>query len=496
MSKVLEVQALLQQLADQGVRPRRLVNDSRAVEAGDVFIAYPGHLADGRHYIPVALARGAVAVLWESNGFAWNDSWQVANVGIANLRDITGDIAHQVYGQPSNALRLIGVTGTNGKTSCSHWISQALSVAGQRCAVIGTIGNGFPGALNEAVNTTPDAITLHALLADYLAAGATACAMEVSSIGLDQHRCAGANFAVAVFTNLTRDHLDYHRSMEAYGAAKKQLFMWPPLQAAVINVDDRFGRKLAASTIAARKIGYSVDGAVVPAGIEYMLRAEQIVNHGDGQHFILQSPEGELSIETPLLGRYNIANLLAVAGSLLALNVPFAQLAPLLADLAPPAGRLERLGGQDEPLVVVDYAHTPDALDNALAALRQTAVARAGRLLCLFGCGGDRDRGKRPQMGEIASRRADQVVLTSDNPRSEDPAAILAEIASAAPNATVIVDRARAIAETVAAASAADVILIAGKGHEPYQEIAGVRHPFSDLAEAQAALARRREVAA
>jgi UDP-N-acetylmuramoyl-L-alanyl-D-glutamate--2,6-diaminopimelate ligase len=494
VSPVYNVQALLQQLAAQGVQPRRLINDSRAVEAGDVFIAYLGHHADGRQYIPVAIARGAVAVLWESNGFTWDAGWQVANVGIANLRDVAGDIAHQVYGRPSESLRLIGITGTNGKTSCAHWISRALSAAGQRCAVIGTIGNGFPEALSDAVNTTPDALTLHALLADYRAAGATACAMEVSSIGLEQHRCAGAHFAVAVFTNLTRDHLDYHRSMEAYAAAKRQLFMWPSLQAAVINLDDRLGRKLATTTTAVRKIGYSVDGA--PANTDYVLRAERIVNHADGQQFTLQSPDGEILITTPLLGRYNVANLLAVAGTLLAMNVPFSQLASLLDVLTPPPGRLERLGGQGEPLVVVDYAHSPDALDNALAALRQTASVRGGRLVCVFGCGGDRDRGKRPQMGEIAARRADQVVLTSDNPRSEDPATILAEIASAVPQAAVLADRAQAIAETVAAASAADVILIAGKGHEPYQEIAGVRYPFSDVAEATRALASRRETTA
>lgn len=491
MSDLASASALLQGLSDQGRRPLRLTNDSRAVEPGDVFIAYPGLQADGRQFIAAAIERGAIAVLWEKSGFIWHDEWKVANLGIAHLRDVAGDIAHEAYGRPSDALRLIGITGTNGKTSCAHWIARALSSAGQPCALIGTIGNGFPDALSDARNTTPDALTLHALLADYQAAGAKTCAMEVSSIGVEQNRCAGANFAVAVFTNLTRDHLDYHRTMEAYAAAKKQLFVWPNLQTAVINLDDPFGRRLAASTTALHKIGYTVHGG--EGRVDYLLRAENIEAHGDGQRFTLVSPEGEQAIETSLLGQYNIANLLAVAGALLAVGVTFAQLQPLLNSLTPPPGRLERLGGNNEPLVVVDYAHTPDALDNALAALRVTAVARGGRLHCVFGCGGDRDRGKRPQMGEIASRRADAVVLTSDNPRSEDPLAILAEIKAAAATATVIADRGEAIAATIAAAAAADVILIAGKGHEPYQEVAGERHYFSDVAEASKALVCRRE---
>ncbi len=495
MSALLNVAALLDSLAGQGVRPQRLINDSRLVEPGDVFIAYPGVQADGRQFIATAIERGAIAVLWEANGYQWNAQWPVANVGINGLRDVAGEIAHQVYGRPSEQLRLIGITGTNGKTSCSHWIARALSAAGQSCALIGTIGNGFPDALHDARNTTPDAISLHALLADYRAAGATACAMEVSSIGIEQNRCAGAQFAVAVFTNLSRDHLDYHRTMDAYAAAKKQLFVWPGLQTAVINLDDPQGRRLVASSTAVRKIGYTLHGA--SGRVEYLLRAEKIEQHANGQRFVLLSPEGSVAVATPMLGAYNIANLLAVAGTLLALGVPFARLGDLLAALPPPPGRMERLGGgPGEPLVVVDYAHTPDALDNALAALRVTVAARGGRLHCIFGCGGDRDRGKRPQMGEIAGRRADCVVLTNDNPRSEDPAAILAEIAAAVPAASIVADRAVAIASTIAGAAPADVILIAGKGHEPYQEVAGQRHHFSDIAEAGKALARRQEAAA
>lgn len=496
MSALLDVQAMLADLAAQGVQPRHLINDSRLVAPGDVFIAYPGLHADGRQFIAAAVQRGASAILWEASGFAWDAAWQVANIGITGLREVAGEIAHQVYGRPSEKMRLIGITGTNGKTSCSHWLARALSAAGQSCALIGTIGNGFPDDLHDTLNTTPDAVSLHALLADYQAAGAVACAMEVSSIGIEQNRCAGAAFAVAVFTNLTRDHLDYHRTMDAYAAAKKQLFVWPGLQAAVINLDDPQGRRLAASSTAVRKIGYTLHGAD-SGRVEYLLRAEKIIALAEGQRFTLLSPEGEVEIHTPMLGTYNIANLLAVAGSLLALDVPFARLGELLGALQPPPGRMEQLGGAaNEPLVVVDYAHTPDALDNALAALRVTAATRGGRLYCIFGCGGDRDRGKRPQMGEIAGRRADQVVLTNDNPRNEDPAGILAEIAAAVPMASIVADRAQAIATTITAATPADVILIAGKGHEPYQEIAGERHHFSDVAEAGKALASRREAAA
>ena len=494
MNEFFDVSALLQQLLSAGVQPRRLTNDSRVVMVGDVFIAYPGHHVDGRQFIAMAVRQGAAAVLWERKGFTWDPSWQVPNVGISNLRDVAGLIAHQVYAHPSDNLALIGITGTNGKTSCAHWISQALSAAGQRCALIGTLGNGFAGALSDSANTTPDALTLHALLTDYREAGAVACAMEVSSIGLDQQRCAGARFEVAVFTNLSRDHLDYHRNMEAYAAAKKSLFMWPGLQTAVINIDDPIGRKWAYASTAARKIGYSLDG--IESKLDCVLRAEGISQHADGQRFILQSPLGAALIETPLLGRYNVANLLAVAGALLARNIPFSSLPALLAGLVAAPGRLERLGGQGQPLVVVDYAHTPDALDNALSALRLTAKARGGRLLCLFGCGGDRDRGKRPLMGQVATRRADQVWLTSDNPRGEDPVAILAAIATAAPAVEIIVDRAEAIAQVIEGAAVNDVVLIAGKGHEHYQEIAGARYQFSDVAEVRAALARRQEAAA
>lgn len=480
---------LLQQLAAAGISPRRLVNDSRKVGRGDVFLAYPGAVSDGRNYITAALAAGAAAVLWESRDFAWNPAWPVVNVGVHGLRQLAGELADLIDGQPSAHLDLIGVTGTNGKTTCTQWLAEALTALDRRCAVIGTLGNGFPGNLAPSLNTTPDALDLHASLADYRRDGAQACAMEVSSIGLDQGRCTGARFKVAVLTNLSRDHLDYHRTMSAYEAAKRPLFLWPGLAAAVVNLDDPFGRRLAADSTAPLRIGYTLEDS--PVAVDWLLRATDLQTRPDGQSFRLLAPQGEADIHTPVLGRYNVANLLAVAGTLLALGQPFTAVVEQLQALTPPAGRLESLGGQGEPLVVVDYAHTPDALDNALAALRPVAAARGGELVCVFGCGGDRDPGKRPQMGEIAVKRADKVWLTSDNPRSEDPLAILADIAVGAPAAAQQPDRAAAIHAAITAARPADVVMLAGKGHEPYQEVAGRRLPFSDLAVARAALAAR-----
>ena len=355
--------------------------------------------------------------------------------------------------------------------------------------MIGTLGNGFPEALDESPNTTPDAITLHAALAGFVANGADACAMEVSSIGLDQGRVNGAAFDVAVFTNLTRDHLDYHGSMANYAAAKEKLFHVPGLGAAVLNLDDPFGMELAAKLKGrVRTIGYTLGrrGRFLRrrnpacrksghdrAGIEFDLR---------GVHFA-----------APVVGRFNAANLLAVTGALLARNERLEDIAAALRTIQAPPGRMQALGGRDEPLVVVDYAHTPDALEKALGVLRETAAARGGRLLCVFGCGGERDPGKRPQMGAVAEALADGVVLTSDNPRGENPQAIIDGILGGMKTSPAIQpDRSRAIAETVAAADARDVILLAGKGHEPYQEIAGVRQPFSDLDAAKSALAGRR----
>jgi UDP-N-acetylmuramoyl-L-alanyl-D-glutamate--2,6-diaminopimelate ligase len=317
--------------------------------------------------------------------------------------------------------------------------------------------------------------------------GAAACAMEVSSIGLHQDRVAGVRFDVAVFTNLTRDHLEYHQTMEAYAAEKAKLFDWPGLGHAVINLDDPFGRELVARLRGrVPTIGFTLEGH---AGADRVLHAIDLAESGHGIAFTLDGQR----FEAPLVGRFNASNLLAVIGALLAGGEPLADIAAALRQITPPAGRMQPVGGRNEPLVVVDYAHSPDALEKVLTTLRGTAAARGGQLVCVFGCGGDRDAGKRPQMGALAERLADAVVVTSDNPRSEDPRAIIEQIlAGMQKTPAVEPDRAAAIDAAVAAADARDVVLLAGKGHEPYQEIAGVRLPFSDLDAAKSALAVRR----
>ena len=481
--------AAIERLAAMGVRPSGVACDSRQVLPGDLFLAYPGDFADGRGYIPDAIARGAGAVIWQSgDGFAWKSEWRLPNLPSGNVRLLSGPLAHAICGQPSERLSLIAVTGTNGKTTITQWIARAHP---RRCAVIGTLGAGLPEQLAATGFTTPEAATLARYLAAFADDGVQACALEASSIGVEERRLDGARFDVAVFTNLTRDHLDYHGSMESYAAAKEKLFVWPRLRLAVVNLDDPFGRELAARTKAAKIVGYTLGDA--PGGLQAVVRATGLENTPSGMRFTLDAPAGRALVRTGLLGRYNVSNLLAVAAVLLDAGLTPAQVAERFADLTPPPGRLEKIGGDGEPLVVVDYAHTPDALENAVGALRGVATARGGSLTAVFGCGGDRDRGKRPLMGEVAVRLADRVVLTSDNPRSEEPQAILDEIRVAAPGAEVVADRAQAIRRTLLAADARDVVLLAGKGHEPYQEIAGVRRPFSDVEEARAALAARRE---
>jgi UDP-N-acetylmuramoyl-L-alanyl-D-glutamate--2,6-diaminopimelate ligase len=475
---------ILERLGALGIAPTGVADDSRQVRPGDVFLAYPGDLADGRRFIPDAIAQGAIAVIWQAGGdFAWNPAWTTANLQVDGLRALAGPLAHLVCDEPSVSLSLIAVTGTNGKTTVSQFIAGADA---RRCAVIGTLGAGFPGAFVETGFTTPEATTLMRLLADFRREGAEACALEASSIGIAEGRMNGAHVDVAVFTNFTRDHLDYHGSMEAYATAKEKLFAWPGLRTAIVNLDDALGRRLSGETTASSVLGYGIGGAGA-------VRAEQLVATPLGQRFRLVLPDGGANVDTALLGRYNISNLLAVAAVLHDAGVGVAEVARRLAGLTPPAGRMERLGGVGEPLVVVDYAHTPDALENILVTLRGVAGARGGRLCVVFGCGGDRDKGKRPQMGEVAARLADQVLLTSDNPRSEDPARIIAEIKAGAAQAESEVDRTLAIRRAIASAADADVVLLAGKGHEAYQESAGVRMPFSDFEQARNALDLRRQ---
>ncbi|MDP3537415.1 MAG: UDP-N-acetylmuramoyl-L-alanyl-D-glutamate--2,6-diaminopimelate ligase [Azonexus sp.] len=479
---------ILDRLESMDIAPTGVADDSRQVQPGDLFLAYPGDLADGRRYIADAIERGAVAVVWQpGDGFAWNSALTAANLSVDALRPLAGPLAHAVYGHPSEGLSLIAITGTNGKTTISQCIAR---VYPKPCAVIGTLGAGFPDALVETGFTTPEATTLMRYLAQFRAENAGACALEASSIGIEEGRMNGARVDVAVFTNFTRDHLDYHGTMEAYAAAKAKLFAWPRLRTAIINLDDAFGLKLMRETTAMRVLGYAIgeQRRDFPA----LVRAEDLVDTPFGQRFSLILPNGRGTVDTCLVGRYNISNLLAVAAVLHDAGVSVSDVVRRLSELTSPPGRMERVGGNGEPLIIVDYSHTPDALENALLILRDVVTPRGGKLWVVFGCGGDRDTGKRPQMGQLAETLADRVLVTSDNPRSEAPQNIIDDILAGMSHAEVEIDRAKAIARVVLAADERDVILLAGKGHETYQEIAGVRHPFSDIEQAQAALLQRR----
>ena len=461
--------------------------DSRDLQPGDAFIALAGASTHGLRHADAVARAGASVILFEPP--APQDSAPPAQaVGVAGLRRRQGELADRFYGGPSRALAMTGVTGTNGKTSTVQLIAQALSLHGEVAGSIGTLGAGLHGHLVAGERTTPDVIAVHRLLASMRGQGATHVAMEVSSHALEQGRVDAVAFRVAVFTNLTRDHLDFHGTMDAYGAAKARLFAWPTLQAVVVNLDDAFGTRLmAGAPTGARRIGLSSRGHA-----EASLRAERVALAPDGLHFDLVEGAARHAVVSPLLGRFNVDNLLAVAGALRALDWSLGDVAAMLPRLQPVDGRMSRVGGRDgQPLVVVDYAHTPDALQQALASLREHTP---GRLACVFGCGGERDVGKRPQMAAIAQAGADAVVVTDDNPRSEDGDAIVAGILSGFTRrdaVTVQRDRARAIRDAIAAAAPGDVILVAGKGHEPYQEIAGVKHAFDDLAIAMAALEAR-----
>lgn len=483
--------ALLAILRAQGVTPGRVVADSRMVRPGDVFLAYPGYVSDGRLFIRDAVERGAAAVLWEREGHVWDASITVANLPVDQLRWMAGDIADEVFGHPSQQMWMVGVTGTNGKTSISQWVARAFNRLGRKCAVVGTLGMGFPGSLDPSQNTTPDALVMQERLARFLKDGAQAVAMEVSSIGLDQGRINGCRINVAVLTNLTRDHLDYHHTMEAYAAAKAKLFEQPGLQSVVLNFDDIMGvaqaRRLQGRDLDV--VGYTVipDNALA-APASRMLVAEQLRSTPHGQSFTVACEGKRIDMSVGVVGQFNVSNLLAVIAVLMQSGYSMEDAVEAARELTPPEGRMQTVGGVGEPLIVIDYAHTPDALEQALLALRPTALSRGGRLSCLFGCGGDRDPGKRSLMGAVARRLAQRVMITSDNPRSEDPEKILDDIAQSVPDAERIADRAIAIRDMVLAAGSDDVVLIAGKGHENYQEVRGERTEFSDVAHARAAL--------
>jgi UDP-N-acetylmuramoyl-L-alanyl-D-glutamate--2,6-diaminopimelate ligase len=451
---------------------RGLALDSRRIEAGSLFLAFPGTRADGRDYIDDAKARGAAAVLYEAG-----DGHALADTGIPalaadGLAQMVGRIADRFYDSPSAALTVIGVTGTNGKTTVTHLVAQALDRAPGRCAVIGTLGNGFPDALDQTLHTTPDAITLHRLMAEYRSAGATSVCLEVSSHALEQGRVGGVRFDIAVFTNLSRDHLDYHGDMDRYGAAKSRLFGVTGLRLAVVNEDDEYGQGLLEDC---RKrletVGYGLRGGE--------FHATHVQATHTGLDLSGETPLGPCRLHSPLFGRFNAYNLLAALAVLVHCELTLDDAVQRLGSAHAVAGRMERFANGDQaPLIVVDYAHTPDALEKVLLALREHTDRQ---LWCVFGCGGDRDRGKRPQMGAVAERLADAVILTDDNPRHESPTVIIAEIQSGMKQAAPVVhDRAEAIRTAFARAGAGDIVLVAGKGHEDYQQFGDERRPYSD----------------
>jgi len=492
----MSVCELLQGRSDVGavgdIIVRGLALDSRRVAPDDAFVALAGAHAHGITFAPAASARGAAVVLADTAGAAAHASDvrhpdDAPVVWIDGLREQVGPIASHFFGEPSRALHVVAVTGTNGKTSTVQLLAQALQHAGHRAATIGTLGAGLHGAIRAGERTTPDAIAVHGLLAEFRDEGASHVAMEVSSHALDQGRVNAVAFELAVFTNLTRDHLDYHGTMAAYGAAKQRLFSWPGLSAAIINTDDAFGRTLVATLAAGvhcLRYGVERDDADVVA--------RDVRTSASGLHFRLATPWGEGDVETRLLGRFNVSNLLAVAACLGRLGHSFTAIRDSLAALDPVAGRMNRLGGSGaQPLVVIDYAHTPDALEQALTSLRAHCV---GRLVCLFGCGGERDAGKRPEMGAIAESLADRIIITDDNPRGENGDRIVEQIVAGLrfpQRATVERDRATAISLAIASAQPGDVVLVAGKGHEPYQEVGGIQLPFDDLDVARHALEAR-----
>ena len=474
--------AWLRARAPQG----QLRTDSRHVQPGDIFIAWPGAAADGRAFVAQALAHGAAACLVEHDGsadFAFADARIASFTG---LKAITGSLAAQWLGHPAQALRIVAVTGTNGKTSTAWWLAHALP----RCAMVGTLGVGLPPHFTSTGMTTPDPVLLQTEFSKFIAAGAEFAAIEASSIGIVEHRLAGTAIDTAVFTNFTQDHLDYHGSMDAYWQAKAQLFDWPGLRVAVVNVDDAQGRALA-QTLAPR---CALDVWTVGLQHPARLMAVDIAHTAQGMAFTVVEGQQRQPMQTALIGQYNISNLLGVLATLRGQGHSLAQAVAACASLQPVPGRMQQIAVVGQPLVAIDYAHTPDALQQALAALRPLAQARGGRLCCVFGCGGNRDARKRPLMGAAAEQGADQVLVTSDNPRLEDPQAIVADIlAGMRPQTPYELDRAAAIAQAIAQADARDVVLLAGKGHEDYQDAQGHKRPFSDYHEAARAVQARQE---
>lgn len=455
-----------------------ITSDSRQVTQGDLFVACVGDPQRLRSFIEQAQAKQAAAVAVDAGQLQLvaTLNFTVPIWPVPQLQQQLGSLAAEVLHHPSRNMTLFGITGTNGKTSISQFIAQACHHLGMPCGVIGTVGNGLLDSLQAGPNTTPDGVTVHGLLAQMQQASAQACAMEVSSHGLHQGRVAGCAFDIAVFTNLTRDHLDYHGSMEAYGDAKAELFVWPNLSHAVINMDDEFGRQLAQRIATTTRLwSYSLSNQ------QAHIFVREVSYQVNGMVAVIATPEADIRLAVGLYGAFNLSNLLAVIGALLAAGHSLAAVEQACSQLQPVIGRMEKFTQAGCATVIVDYAHTPDALDAALTAVH--AHIHDGSLWCVFGCGGDRDQGKRPLMAAVAEAHADQVVVTDDNPRFEASASIIEQILQgfAKPEQVqVIADRQAAIRNTLQQAKAGDIVLIAGKGHEDYQEIAGQRIDFSD----------------
>ena len=460
-------------------------DDSRAAAPGAVFFARRGRRVDASRFAGSAIASGAAAVVIEGAPASVRFDGGAVVVAVRDVPGATGRAASRFYGDPSQHLSVAAVTGTNGKTSVTHLTARA---CGERCAVMGTLGSGRPGHLEAATLTTPEAIEIHRRLAALRDAETDMVAMEVSSHALDQRRIEAVGVDTAVFTNLSRDHLDYHPDMNAYARAKASLFETPGLARAVVNVDDVFGRELIGSMPAGvESIAITVDDERLPIGSTPVVRG-RAVEDDEGVALEVASPWGNGTVATRLLGRFNAYNLLSAVAVACVHGHPLDAVLRRLGGAESVAGRMQPLGGGSRPLVVVDYSHTPDALRSALAALRPLCE---GTLWCVFGCGGERDRGKRPQMAEAAERGADRIIVTDDNPRRENGDTIVADIMEgfAQPgNVEAERDRERAINRAIADARTSDVVLLAGKGHEVTQERDGVRQPFSDVAVARRAL--------
>lgn len=466
-----------------------LCQDSRQLQAGDLFFAYPGLSSDGRHFIADAIVKGAAAVVFEPGRDAIQQTIAapIPILPIPHLATQLGPIATRFYDYPSRYLPVIGITGTNGKTTCTHFLADSLQQLQKPCGVIGTLGNGFYGHLQAGPLTTPDAIELQKLLANFRDEQAQAVVMEVSSHRLAQQRLNGTEFSVAAFTNLTRDHLDYHGTMEAYAQAKRSFFDLPGMQQAVLNADDPYAQNWITELAEQLPIYvYSLQSPQAAWSHIPHVTVKKFDFNAHGVQAEIDTPWGEVFIENPfLIGQFNLSNLLLVLTVLKSLHFSLAEISQVLSQLKSVKGRLQTFRAPQKPLVVVDYAHTPDALQQVLRALRPYCK---GKLYCLFGCGGDRDKGKRPLMAEIAESEADRIIITSDNPRDEDPLQILQDIQSGFKQSKSVhcePDRQRAIAYAIATAQAEDVVLVAGKGHEAYQLVKGIKYPFDDAIEVQ-----------